>query len=91
MALIRLIFFGFIGLTIVYFLVSIYSRSVRREKLEKAWAEEHPESDNVPARDAYVAEGMEQYEKSLRHKLILLVYVVPVALVIGIHIVTTYT
>lgn len=91
MALIRLIFFGFIGLTIVYFLVSIYSRSVRREKLEKAWAEDHPENDNVPARDAYVAEGMEQYERSLRHKLILLVYVVPVALVIGIHIVTTYT
>ena len=47
MALIRLIFFGFIGLTIVYFLVSIYSRSVRREKLEKAWAEDHPMPGNM--------------------------------------------
>lgn len=91
MGLVRLVIFGFIGLTIVYFLVSIYSRSVRREKLEKRWAEEHPDTDNVTARDAYVAEGMEKYDQSLRPKLILLVYVIPVLLVAGIHIVTTYS
>ena len=32
---IRLILMALVGLTVVYFLVSIYSRSVRREKLEK--------------------------------------------------------
>ena len=90
MGLIRLVIFGFIGLTIVYFLVAIYSRSVRREKLEKAWAEEHPGNANLAERDAYVAEGMEAYDKGIRPKLILLVYVIPVILVAAIHIVTTY-
>ena len=32
---IRLAVFGFIGLTVLYFLVSIYSRSTRREELER--------------------------------------------------------
>ena len=35
----RLLFFGLIGLTITYFLVSVYSRSVRRERLEKRFDE----------------------------------------------------
>jgi hypothetical protein len=90
MGFVRLVIFGFIGLTIIYFLVSIYSRSVRREKLEKAWAEEHPGNGNLAERDAYVADGLARYDKGLRRKLILLVYIVPVALVAGIHIVTTY-
>ena len=90
MAFVRLVVFGFIGLTIVYFLVSIYSRSVRREKLEKAWAEEHPGNSNLAERDAYVAEGLAAYDQGLRPKLILLVYIVPVVLVAGVHIVTTY-
>jgi hypothetical protein len=40
----RLIVMALIGLTVVYLLVSIYSRSVRREKLEKEW-------DTDPARE----------------------------------------
>ena len=42
-ALIRLALFGFIGLSVIYFLVSVYSRSVRREKLERRWDEYPPE------------------------------------------------
>lgn len=72
----RLVVFGFIGLSIIYFLVSLYSRSVRKEKLEEQWAEEHP-NGNESDREAWLAEGMEEYEKSFRPKLILLVYVVP--------------
>lgn len=90
MAFVRLVVFGFIGLTIVYFLVSIYSRSVRREKLEKAWAEEHPGNGNLAERDAFVAEGLTQYDEGLRPKLILLVYIIPVVLVAAVHIITTY-
>lgn len=90
MAFVRLVIFGFIGLTIVFFLVSIYSRSVRREKLEKAWAEEHPGNTNLAERDAFVADGLAEYDQSLRPKLIFLVYIIPVALVAGIHIFTTY-
>ena len=42
MALVRLVVFGFIGLTVVYLAVSWYSSSVRREKLENAWDAENP-------------------------------------------------
>ena len=81
MGFVRLVIFGFIGLTIVYFLVSIYSRSVRREKLEKEWAEDHPGNANLAERDAFVAEGMMAYENGLRRKLILGVYIIPVTIV----------
>ncbi len=90
MGLIRLVFFGFIGLSVVYFLVSIYSRSVRREKLEDRWAEENPDVEDEAARDAFVEAGIVEYNKGIRPKLILLVYVVPAILVAVIHIVTTY-
>lgn len=81
MNFVRLIVFGFIGLSIIYFLVSLYSRSVRKEKLEEQWAEEHP-SGHESDREVWLREGMEDYEKSFRPKLILLVYVVPIILVI---------
>ena len=82
MALIRLVVFGLIAETIVYVALSIYSRSLRREKLEKRWAEDHPGDQDSPARDAYIAEGMEHYRQGLRRKLILLVYIVPTVFVI---------
>lgn len=89
MAFVRLVVIGLIVMTAAYFMISLYSRSVRREKLEKEFAEEYPNRDEA-ARNSYVAEGMEKYESSLRPKLILLVYVVPVVLIAGIHIMTTY-
>lgn len=76
----RLAIFGFIGLTIIYVLVSIYSRSVRREKLEKAW-----DADQGPGeRDAFIAAGMEEYRTGLRRRLIWLVYIIPTAVVLGL-------
>jgi Na+-transporting methylmalonyl-CoA/oxaloacetate decarboxylase gamma subunit len=70
----RLFVVGFVLLTILYFVISLYSRSVRREALEDEWDRERPSED----RDAFVAEGMATYERSLRRKLIWLVYVGPV-------------
>jgi len=68
---------GFLILTVVYLLVSVYSRSVRREKLEKRF-----DAGDVPGdRDAYIEKGMEAYRHSLRRWLILLVYVIPIAAV----------
>jgi uncharacterized protein involved in cysteine biosynthesis len=68
---------GFLILTVVYLLVSVYSRSVRREKLEKQF-----DAGDVPGdRDAYVEKGMEAYQNGLRRRLILLVYVIPIAIV----------
>lgn len=75
-ALARLMIVGFVILTIVYFSLSLYSRSVRRGKLEAEWDEAGMEGD----KEAFVREGLEDYDGSLRRKLILGVYIVPLCL-----------
>lgn len=72
-AIIRLAFFGFIGLSVVYWLVSVYSRSVRRERLEQ----EFDAGGVAGVRDDYIKAGMDHYQHGLRRKLIVLVYVIP--------------
>ncbi len=76
-ALARLLVVGFFVLTIVYICLSLYSRAVRRGKLEKEWDEEVQTGD----RDAYVKDGLDDYDDSLRRKLILGVYVIPICVV----------
>jgi hypothetical protein len=70
----RLFVVGFVLLTILYVVIALYARSVRREALEEEWERAGRTGD----RDAFVAEGMARYAVSLRRKLIWLVYVVPV-------------
>ncbi len=77
LALARLIIIGFVALTIVYVCLSLYSRSVRRGKLEAEWAEKGQDGD----RETFVEAGLKEYDNSLRRKLILGVYVVPVGVV----------
>lgn len=84
MGLVRLVLVGGVILTVIYFCISIYSRSVRREKLEDAWAEDHPDGGDPADRRAYIEAGMAQYESGLRKKLILLVYILPVIFVTAI-------
>lgn len=90
-AMIRLMVMGLIALTVIYFLVSWYSRSVRREKLE-GWAEEKiAEGELEPAaRDTYIEEGMRDYDSSLRKKLIFGVYVIPIIALLGVIYVTNF-
>ena len=76
MAMVRLGIFGLIGLSVAYVAVSVYARSLRREELEKEWAEEGAEGERAD----FVAAGMRAYEGGLRRKLIWLVFIVPVAL-----------
>jgi hypothetical protein len=76
-AFIRLAVLGFIGLSVMYLLVSVYSRSVRREWLEKHWDANPPEGEGDAERSAYIEKGMQEYEHGLRKKLIWLVYVIP--------------
>ena len=83
MGLIRLVVFGFIALSVVYLAISVYSRSIRREKLENWWAEENPGSTDMEARAAYVEKGMKEYSNGIRPKLILLVYIIPTIAIIG--------
>lgn len=77
---IRLGFIGLVVLTVIYVIVTIYSRSVRRGKLETEFDEEIREGD----RQAFIRDGLKDYEKSFRRKLILGVYVVPILAVIGL-------
>ncbi len=76
-ALARLLVIGFIVLTVIYISLSLYSRSVRRGKLKTWWEEEGRPGDL----DSYVEQGLRDYDGSLRRKLILGVYVVPICLV----------
>lgn len=75
-ALARLLIVGFLVLTVVYICLSLYSRAVRRGKLEAEW----DAGDGTGDRDAFVEAGLKDYDGSLRRKLILGVYVVPLAL-----------
>ncbi len=78
LALLRLIVIGFVVLTIIYIALSIYSRRVRRGKLYQNW-EDGP---RLVDRDIFVQRGLKRYDGSIRRKLILGVYIVPVGLVI---------
>ena len=80
----RLVVMGFVVLTVIYVCLSFYSRAVRRDKLRKKW-ETGPQ---LVDRDTFVRRGLERYDGSIRRKLILGVYIVPVV-VIGIVIYLT--
>jgi len=70
----RLAVVWFAVLTVVYLLVSLYSRSVRRE-----WLEKHFDAGGVEGdRDAYIDAGMVEYRHGLRRRLIVLVYIIPI-------------
>ena len=72
---IRLLLMALIALSVIYVLVSIYSRSIRREKLERHFDAGGVEGD----RNDYIAKGMDAYEHGLRKRLIWLVIILPLA------------
>ncbi len=77
-ALLRAALLGFVILTVVYLLVSVYSRSVRRERLEKEWDGDPANEGRLPdERTAFIEQGMQAYRHSLRRRLIVLVYIIP--------------
>lgn len=85
-ALARLVVIGFIVLTVIYVSISVYSRAVRRGKLKAQWDEEQMTGD----RSTFIREGMEDYENSLRAKLIWGVYVIPITVVAVIIYLTNF-
>ncbi|MEN8657165.1 hypothetical protein [Marivita sp.] len=76
-ALGRLLVIGFLVLSVVYICLSLYSRAVRRDKLEKEWDEEIQQGD----RETFVEAGLRDYDGSLRRKLIWGVYIVPLTII----------
>ena len=85
--MLALIILAAVGLTVVYVLVSAYSRSIRRETLEN----EFDAGGIEGTRENHVETGMVQYDHGLRKRLILLVYVIPIALIIVIAYVVNHT
>lgn len=77
MQFVRFAVVGFVILTVIYWLIATYSRSVRRERLEDWWAELEAEGKAETDRETYVRDGMAKYDSSIRPKLILLVYIIP--------------
>jgi hypothetical protein len=74
----RLAFLFYLGLTVVYVLTAIYSRSVRREKLEKEWdSEPANEGLNQTARTEFIETGMVAYRVGLKKRLLWLIYIIP--------------
>lgn len=88
MRFVRMFVIAVIGLSICYWAISLYSSSVRREKLERRWAEENPDGGDPEARRAYVDAGMDLYHSGFRKKLIWLVYVVPLVAMAVIYYLT---
>lgn len=77
---IRLWVFALIGMTVVYFLVGIYWRSLRREELEKRFDAGGIDGD----RTAYIENGMAEYEKGLKKRLLWLIYILPTIVFVAI-------
>jgi hypothetical protein len=74
---IRLAVFGVLALGVIFLLASVYSRSVRREKLENQWDADIKTGD----RDTYIRDGMTDYDRGFRKRLLWLIFVVPVIVV----------
>lgn len=75
----------FVVLTLIYVSVSLYDRSLRREKLERRWDSRHTPGplppDRPEDRAEFIARGLRRYDKSVRRRLLLLVYVIPVTVI----------
>lgn len=78
MALIRLAAVIIAIEALFYVLISLYMRSLRRERLEEIWDDRHPDrmGDSAERRD-FVRRSMVGFEKTLRARLVALVFVVP--------------
>lgn len=85
MALIRLWLFMIAVQLLFYVLLRIYVRSQQIERLENRWDARHPDraGDSV-ARRAFIGKAMVGFEKSLKSRLTLLVFVLPTLAVLGI-------
>jgi Ca2+/Na+ antiporter len=84
--LIRLVLFGFVILTVIYVVLSFTARRAERRRLEQEWELEGLAGD----KEEHVRTGLAAYDGSLRRKLILGVYVVPLVAVGTIVYVVNY-
>lgn len=61
-----------------YVLISIYVRSLQRERLEERWDKRHPDrAGHSPERREFVRKAMVGFDKTLKARLVALVFVLP--------------
>jgi hypothetical protein len=85
--MLQLLIGGFIAVTVLYGLLSVYFRSVHREDLENRF--DAGGADGL--REDFVRQGMATYDRSLRKRALRLVYVVPVVLIVAIAYVVNHS
>lgn len=74
-----------------YVLLTIYLRSLERERLEEAWDAVNPgRGGDSPARRAFVERRMADFHRTLRARLVALVLVLPFVAIMGIVYVVNY-
>lgn len=73
----RLMAFWAVFAAVAYWALLVYSRSLRREALEKEWDANPQETVDAAAREAFIEQGMADYEHSLRRKLLWGVIILP--------------
>nr|WP_241865406.1 hypothetical protein [Paracoccus salsus] len=68
-----------------YLLLRIYIRSLRRETLEEKWDERHPDmaGDNA-LRDEFVRKSMVGFDRTLKSRLLWLVFIIPTLAIMAI-------
>jgi Mg2+/citrate symporter len=74
---VKLAVYGLVGLSLLYVALSVFLRSLERERLEKEW-----DAGGIPgSREDHIRQGLARHRHSLRRKLLWLVYVIPIATV----------
>ena len=78
MAIIRLALILFVIEAIFYALLTVYLRSTKTESLEDEWDRRHPErAGDTEERRACVRRSMVGFQKTLKARLVALVFVIP--------------
>lgn len=76
--LLRLLFIVLVVELIFYLMLTVYIRSLQREKLEGIWDQRHPDRAGASEqRREFVRKSMYGYEKTLKSRLLALVFVLP--------------
>ncbi|MBU3030308.1 hypothetical protein [Paracoccus marinaquae] len=84
-ALFRLIVLVLLLEAMFYLLLRIYIRSLRRERLEEIWDARHPDrAGNNPARDEFVRKSMVGFDRTLKARLLWLVFIIPTLAVMAV-------
>lgn len=78
MVLLRLVAMLLLIEAIFYLLISIYLRSTKREALENEWGRRHPDrAGDSPERREFVRRSMVGFQKTLKARLVGLVFILP--------------